>query len=112
MSSDKPTIHASLASLDVEAAPEPFRFGLSGGKTITFPDPGSFDWLEAEEFMQHVQNAPNSEVLRRWLSEDDYAKLKAEKLTLRQINGITKAVGEHYRSIFGGPGEDTASTAS
>lgn len=110
--SDKPKIHASLASLEVEAAPEPFKFGLSGGKVITFPDPGDMDWLEAEAFMQDIAGQPNSIVFEKWLSAEDFKKLKAEKLSLRQVTAISTAVGQHYQGIFGGPGEGDASTAS
>lgn len=108
--SDKPTIHASLSSLDLEDAPEPFRFGLSGGKTVTFPDPGEMDWLEAEDFMADVQGQSNSKVFQRWLSAEDFKKIKAEKLTLRQAAAIARQVGEHYRGIFGDSGEGAGST--
>lgn len=109
---DHPKIHATLAGLDVDAKPEPFRFGLPGGKVITFPDPGEMEWTEAEDFMEQVQAGSNRAMMQRWLSEDDYQKLLDARLTLRQMAALGKAVGKHYEDVFGGPGEDDASSPS
>lgn len=109
---DRPTIHDTLAGLDNEAHPEPYRLGLAGGKTITFPDPGDMEMEEFERFMADIEGKPNSVIFKRWLSNDDYDKLKAEKLNIRQTVALAKKVTKHYEYIFGAQGEGVASTTS
>lgn len=110
---DKPKIHDTLAALDKETqGPEPYRLGLSGGQTVTFPDPGDMGVEEFEEFMADIADKPNSVILKRWLSAEDHEKLMAEKLSIRQTVALSKRVIKHYEYIFGPQGEGTASTAS
>ncbi|UNX54079.1 hypothetical protein MF406_14175 [Georgenia sp. TF02-10] len=109
---DKPTIHATAASLETEAHPEPYRLGLSGGKVITFPDPGDMEMEEFEDFMADIEGQPNSVIFKRWLSDEDHKKLKAERLNIRQTIALAQKVTKHYEYIFGGRPEGNASTAS
>lgn len=105
--SDRIKVTRTLAQLDVSAAPEPYRLGLPGNKVVTFPDPGEMAWDEAEAFVTDMTSPTTSvtDVLRRWLSEDDFEALKESKMTLRQMIALTEDVVRHYGDIFGGPGE-------
>lgn len=110
---DKPTVHASLASLDVEAAAEPFRFAVKNNKIITFPSPREMPWDQAETFMQSMESATSTTaVLEAWLSEEDYSALKASKLTLGQVEALMTKVGEHYEGILGDAPKDSDSSTT
>lgn len=101
---DKDTrkINVSLASLENETTySEPFVVGISGGKTITFPAPDQMEWDEAERFMQSLEGQSPSQILESWLSEEDFAAFKAEKISLRTLNALLEQVTIHYSDIFG-----------
>lgn len=113
--SDKPKVHATLASLDVEADPEPFVWGTKSGKRVTFPDPGAMDAFEVEDFLADFTELGrnNTVVMKKWLSEKDFEALREDRLTLRQFTALMKAVLAHYSDIFGPvPGEGLGSTTS
>lgn len=108
---DKPTVNTTLAALRKEITkPDPWSIGLSGGKVCTFPDLYDRDSEEAERvFTKLNRNAGNWEVLALWLDKADLAKLKAEKLTLRELNTVVSAAISHYEGYYGPQGEDGAS---
>ena len=106
---DKPKVHASLTDLESEGKPEPFVYLTSKNKRVTFPDLFEMDWEEAEKFLFDMENKPNSEVLKEWLSAKDLAALKESKLSLRQMNILLHKVMAHYQGIVGGQGEWRAS---
>lgn len=100
---DKPSVHAVLKNLAIEGSPdEPFRVALSDGSRIEFPDPGEMGFEEAEEFLLDFRSARNSHILRKWLGEEQYERLKADKPTLKQIKAMNTGVLAHYSYIFGG----------
>ena len=106
---DKPKVHASLTDLESEGKPEPFVYLTSKNKRVTFHDLFEMDWEEAEKFLFDMENKPNSEVLKEWLSAKDLAALKESKLSLRQMNILLHKVMAHYQGIVGDQGEGRAS---
>ena len=106
--SDKPIVHDSLADLGKEMHVEPYTLGTPKG-LITFPNPADMDWLEAEKFLTSIGRDPNSVALKKWLSEADYTKFAANKLTLGQVTDLASRVTKHYEAIFGPQGEADAS---
>lgn len=111
---DRIKVNDTLTSLDVQAAPEPYRFGLPGNKVITFPDPGEMDWNDAEKFMEDVTNpqARIVDLMKMWLSEEDFQTLLDAHLTLRQMLALFTKVGKHYGDVFGTLGEGVGSANS
>lgn len=112
MTTDKPTVHASLKALENDASPEPFVYMTKANKRVTFPDPMELDAFEAEKFIGLLNNSANSVVLKQWLSAKDFDAIAAEKLTLRQLTRLIDQVQKHYEGFFGSEGEGNASTAS
>jgi hypothetical protein len=109
---DKPARVFTVNDLDIEESPDPFVFQLPRTrKRITFPPPGDLDAFTAEEFLFDLQNPQltSREALSKWLSEDDFTRLLAEKPSLNLLIGLIGKVQEHYQAIFGGPGESDAS---
>lgn len=106
--SDKIKINDSLSSLEISASAEPYRFGLPGSKVITFPDPGEMPWDQAEEFLAGLSapDAKISEIMEKWLSDEDYQTLKDAKLSLRQMIALAQKVTKHYEAVLGAPGEE------
>lgn len=100
--SDSPKATLTLASLDVQADVDAFTFGIKS-KIISFPNPGDMPWDEAQEFMEGMESANASQLLKLWLSEEDHKILMDGKLSLRQMNALLEAVVDHYQSIFGTP---------
>ncbi len=110
---DRPSNVRTLQQLEIDGAPEQYRFALPGGKgIITFPDPGEMDWEEAEAFMQSIEQAGSRETLARWLSADDFQKLLNAKLKARQLVALMRDVTRHYESFFGTAPEGDGSTES
>lgn len=113
MPSDTPTITRTLASLEVEAAPEQYVWGTKAGKRVVFPDPGEMDAWEAEEFLKDLSgrgvSTSSREALTKWVGEAGVKALDAEKFTYRQFLALMNDVQNHYKSFFGDPGESPAS---
>lgn len=111
---DKPTIHLTLASLRKEiVAAEPLQMALSGSKIITFPDVYAMESTEAEVIFGRINrgDATNWTVINKWLSKDDAAALKAEKLSLIELATVMRAAVKYYEDIYGTPGEGSASAS-
>lgn len=113
MAVDKPNVQLSLAALKKEvAAPEVLRMALSGSKVITWPDLYGTESVEAESVFAGLNRSmTNWAVLETWLSKDDAAALKAEKLSLRQLAAVVQAAVQYYEGTYGTPGEATASAS-
>lgn len=106
---DKITPTATLASLDVEATPEPYVFGL-GSHLVRFPDPMDMDFEEADEFLSSVRSTGEARVIfKRWLSEEDYKVLADAHLKGRQAAALLRDVLRHYELLLGTQGEDNTS---
>lgn len=106
---DKIQVHDSLAGLELEGKPEPYRLGVKGGY-ITFPDPADMDFETGEKFLQDLMNADSIEsIFEPWLSESDWKKFRDSRPTLGQIKVLNGRLMEHYRYILGDQGEDSAS---
>lgn len=113
MAVDKPTIHLSLTSLRKEVAkPDPFRVALTGSKIITFPDLFALESTEAENVFGSLErNASNWDALDRWLSKEDAAALRAEKLSVRELAAVVQAAMNYYEQTVGSAGNGTASAS-
>lgn len=109
---DAPKINATMSDLDSVAQAGPFIQALSGGKRITFPDPGTMEWTKAEEFLEDLDKSNTRGMLEKWLSEADFKKLIDAKLNLYQIAELGRRVNAHYEAIFGPMGNGTGSTGS
>ena len=109
---DKPKIHATFAALDAIEKPEPYVYATKAGKRVTFPDIFDMEFEAAEEFLRDLASDQwNSSVLRKWLTDKDFAALKADKLSLRQMNALTEMVRAHYEGTLGDAGEGSASAS-
>ena len=110
---DKPNVQLSLAKLRKEVTTaEPLKLALSGSKVITFPDVYAMESVEAEEIFSKLStNATNWSVIGTWLSEEDTAALKAEKLSIIELATVMRAATKYYEDIYGTAGEGNASAA-
>jgi hypothetical protein len=111
---DKPTIHLTLANLRKEiVTAEPLQMALSGSKIITFPDIYAMESVEAEGIFARINrgDATNWTVINKWLSKDDAAALKAEKLKLIELATVMRAAVRYYEDIYGTAGEGNASAS-
>lgn len=111
MAVDKPTIHLTLANLRKEiVTAEPLQMALSGSKIITFPDIYAMESVAAEDIFARInRDATNWTVIHMWLSKDDAATLKAEKLNLIELATVMRAAVKYYEDIYGSAGEGNAS---
>lgn len=108
----KPGINKTLAAFTAEVAiPEPYVLALSGSKRITFPDLFNKPVEEATEFFRDLETTGQNELsyLEKWLSPEDFAAYKAEKIPLRIHAAIMQEIMGYYEASVGTPGEDTAS---
>lgn len=106
---DKIKVSATLATLDAEAAPEPYIFGL-GDKLLRFPDPMELTFEETDEFLSDLRAQANvGPIFKRWLTEDEYKALQDAKVTGRQAQGILRGALRHYELVMGSQGEDNTS---
>lgn len=107
---DKPQApNLTFASLDSIDKPTPFVYFTKSNKRVTFPDVFDMEFEAAEEFLFDMADKRNSEVLRKWLSDKDYAAIKADRLTLRQLQTLIERVQAHYEGTLGSAGEGDAS---
>jgi len=112
MASDKPKTHFSFSDLDNIETPEPFVYTTKASKRVTFPDVFDMEALEAEKFLQDLSSSQwNSDVLKKWLPESDYASLLEDRLTLRQLNTLVERVQSLYEGTLGNPEEGRASAS-
>lgn len=108
----KPSINVTLSSLAAEVVtPEPFVVALSGSKRITFPDLFNKPAEEAADFFRDLEELGQNEFgyLEKWLSPEDFATYKAEKVPLRVHAALMQKVVGYYESTMGTPGEGSAS---
>ena len=108
--SDTPKTNLSFADLDREIdAPEPYVYTTKSSKRVTFPDIFAMEADEAEELLVDAQTMPDGKFLRKWLSEEDLAKLAEDKLTLRHRSMLVQNVMAYYEGTLGDRGEGSAS---
>ena len=107
---DKPKINLNLTDLDTEVKPEPYVVMTRQNKRVTFPDIFDMPDEQGEEFLLDFSNdTPDSIVLKKWLSTEDYEALREHGLTLRQRSSMIHQVMEYYQGTFGDEGEENAS---
>lgn len=109
---DTPKVHATLAKITAEVHDvEEFMLGLPNGKRVTFPDIYAQESEAAENLVRDLATGVTSnwEVLDRWLSKEDAAALRAEKLSLRELIAVLEAAQHYYETSYGTPGEEDAS---
>ena len=99
---------AALNNLDGAAEVTPFTFGINN-RVVTFPDPLG---LSPEDLLQDLSGGKRAtEVISKWLSEDD-AAFVTKHLTLRQMLLLMRKASEHYEASLGSLGEGRASTTA
>lgn len=117
MANDKPKIDLILSDLENEILkPEPFVVVLRDGKRITFKDPFDFKVSEKDEILGIYEaarrgEADDLELLKKILSEDDYAKYIAADLPIRTHGALTQRVMEHFKGGLGDAGNEPASAS-
>lgn len=111
MAIDKPTVQYSIAKLSKEVEEvEPFSVALTNSKIITFPDLMAMESEESEELLERIEQLRSTwGVLDDWLSKDDAAALRAEKLTRAKLLRLLKAASKYYQDAYSDLGEDAAS---
>lgn len=103
--SDSPTLNDTLASLEAEAIrPGPYVIGTAEGR-ISFPDPGEMDWEKGEEWILDLGVKKDSDLFKKWLTADDFAKLQRSGLTLSGKVVLVNRLQKHYGPVFGAVGE-------
>ncbi|WP_417373014.1 hypothetical protein [Glutamicibacter protophormiae] len=112
MAADKPVVQFTIASIrkDVKKV-DVLKVGLSGSKTITFPDLMAAESEEAELKLARIDACGDRtwEGLDLWLSEADAALLRAEKLSRAELIRLLKNASQYYKDAYGDLGNDTAS---
>lgn len=99
-----------LNELDGAAEPTPFTLGISS-RIVSFPDPLGLDVEASESLARDLAEATYpSEVLRRWLTPEDYQVLIDAHLTGRQAMVLLREARRHYEDFLGAPGKDTDSS--
>ena len=95
----------ALRKLDAAANPQPYYFAIAS-RAILFPDLQALPVEVAEEYLSDLEGARRpSEIIDRWLSEEDAAVVKRE-LTLRELKVLLRDVQEYYQGLAGSPGEE------
>jgi len=112
---DRPIGNIKRVKVEAENT-DPAQYPLANGKLITFPDVYDLPLEDAEAFFDDLNNGQRtgkmSPALKRWLTDEDYKALIAEYPTPRKIGPVVNAVMSYYESVWGTPGEDTASESS
>lgn len=100
---------AALEKLDQAATPTPFIFGIASTR-VTFPDVLGMSMEDNERFLADMESsqAP-AQVLRRWLSKEDYQLLVDNGMTARQAALLIKQATTHYQGSLGTSGEGESS---
>jgi hypothetical protein len=113
MAVDKPIVQFSIANLKKEVArPDTFRISLSGSKTITFPDLMAMESEESDELLARIEKLDSTwGVLDDWLSKNDAASLRAEKLSRAELLHVVKVAAKYYQDAYGTEGEGDASAS-
>lgn len=104
---DKITPNTTIAKIRrqaVETSADPFIVGLTGGKTITFCDIMSLEAEKSFEVTKQLSGRADDVdpfgLFRLWLSDTDFKKLKAEKLTLGEMVTLMEMVTTHFEDTF------------
>jgi hypothetical protein len=113
MAVDKPVVQFSLSKLRKEVTKaEVLQMSLSNSKTMTWPDIKAMDSVEAEVLFDRINADPtNWKFLSKWLSPEDVEALKAEKLTLGELEHVVSMATKYYQDFYGTPGERAASAS-
>ena len=113
MSVDKPVVQFSIAALKKEVTkPDAFKVALSGSKVITFPDLMAMESEESDELLGRIEKLDSTwGVLDDWLTKEDAASLRAEKLSRAELLHVVKAASEYYQGAYGTPGNGSASAS-
>jgi len=112
MANDKPVVQFSLAQLRKDAKTvDVFKVALSDSKTIEFPDLMAQESEESERKLARIDARGNHtwKALEDWLSQDDVAALRAEKLTRAELTKLLNVASQYYQDQYGDLGNDIAS---
>lgn len=113
MGSDKPHINLTFQQLANEGDPEPYVYVTKANHRVTFPDFMALDADEGAAFLRDIETSRDDDaVLKKWLSDEDYAALKDDKMTLRMRARLMGYALEYYQASIGTQGEGTASSTS
>ncbi len=96
---------STLSTLSTPDQPKPYVYVTKRGEKVEFPNPGLMELEEAEEFLSSLSTESDSSVIRKWVSEENYDKIRADKMNLLQKNALFADIFKHYKDIFGTRGE-------
>lgn len=93
---------------------EPVDVTLDDGSFVRFPAPATMPAEDADAILEMGERLElgmvrPTAVLKAWLSEEDYARLMAEKLSYDEIGDLVLNVMTHFEDTSGTSGEDDAS---
>lgn len=110
---DQPIVNLTFTTLDAEELPQPYVYMTKKNHRVTFPDIFNMEADEGSKFLREVETSTDDDaVLKKWLTREDYAAYKEDKLTLRQRMRLMEAVMAYYQNSLGTPGEGQASANS
>ncbi|URC18055.1 tail assembly chaperone [Arthrobacter phage Cole] len=103
---DKPNVQLNLTNIRKEVKKaEVLKMAVSGSKVITFPDIHAMESTKAEEiFAKLNQNSTNWTFIAKWLSAEDTKLLKAEKLSVIELETVIKRALGYYEGVYGNAG--------
>ena len=111
---DKPVVQFTLASIrkDIKKV-EVLRVGVSGSKTVTFPDLMAMQTEESDVLLEKLsaRGKRTWSLLEEWLSAEDVNLLRAEKLTRAELLTVIGNASKYYEHQYGDLGNDTASAS-
>lgn len=112
--SDSPSVNSTRGKLQPDTKAGPYVFGAKSGDKnvrITFPDPDDMPWEDAEDLLHDIvaPDVTSRQSLQRWLDDEQYAALQSLGLTFGEMRTLMENVGDHYKHLFGEPGESDAS---
>lgn len=99
--SDKINVEFSIATLEAEAkkssgSVEPLKVALKDNVVITFNDPQELGVFDLLDFAGAEEDADVTELLRKILSEEDYAALREYNPTGRVLGLLMQKVTAYY----------------
>jgi hypothetical protein len=109
---DNPLENATLAKIARIEFGGPYVYTCRNGKhQVAFPDLDELGWEDGEAFLADVAEQRESVWLPKWLSAEDFARIRAEKWSFSELASVVRDLLEHYGKVAGTPGEDDASRA-
>lgn len=96
---------STLSTLSTPDQPKPYVYVTKRGEKVELPNPGLMELEEAEEFLNSLSRESDSTILKKWVGDEGYEKIRADKMNLLQKNALFEDIFRHYKDIFGTQGE-------